>query len=91
MRLFIDVREPSEFAVDHVPGAINIPPAQIMHGTPGALVDVDTDTQLILYCRSGARSHASMYYLRQYGFTNLVNGINKDQVMARFSTDIISS
>lgn len=89
MRLFIDVREPFEFASGHVPGAINIPPANIMHGLPAALADIDKDTELVLYCRSGARSNASMHYLRQYGFTNMVNGINKDQVMARFGTAIV--
>ncbi len=83
-RLIIDVREPEEFARDHVEGAINIPPNDIMAGA-SALADVPKDTELVLYCLSGARSNASMHYLRQLGFTNLINGINKDQVRARFS------
>lgn len=83
-RLFIDVREPQEFARSHVDGAINLPPADLMSGAP-QLADVDKDTELVLYCLSGARSNASMHYLRQMGFTNLVNGINEAQVGAKYA------
>jgi phage shock protein E len=83
-RIFVDVREPSEFARDHVEGAINLPPAEIMSGAP-ALNNVDKDTELVLYCLSGSRSNASMHYLRDLGFTNLVNGINKDQIRAKYN------
>ncbi len=82
-RIFVDVREPYEYAQGHVAGAINIPPAEIMQGAK-KLDGVAKDTELVLYCLSGARSNASMHYLRQLGFTNLVNGINKDQVKARY-------
>ena len=83
-RIIIDVREPGEFARGHVDGAINIPPAQMMRGAP-QLDDVAKDTEIILYCLSGARSNASMFYLRQKGFTNLVNGINQDHVRQKYS------
>lgn len=83
-RLFIDVREPQEFARSHVDGAINLPPADLMSGAP-QLQDIDKNTELVLYCLSGARSNASMHYLRQMGFTNLVNGINEAQVRAKYA------
>jgi phage shock protein E len=83
-RIFIDVREPSEFARDHVNGAINLPPSEIMSGAP-ALNNVDKNTELVLYCLSGNRSNAYMHYLRELGFTNLVNGINKDQIRAKYN------
>lgn len=82
-QLIIDVREPHEYAASHVAGAINIPPAQLMSGA-GKLDGVAKDTQLILYCRTGARSNASMQLLRQMGYTNLVNGINEGQVTAKY-------
>ena len=82
-RLFIDVREPSEFARGHVNGALNVPPVQIMQGAK-ALAGVSKDTELVLYCLSGSRSNASINMLRQFGFTNLVNGVNKDQVRAKY-------
>lgn len=82
-RIFIDVREPEEFAKGHVEGAINIPPSEVMRGAT-ALNDVPKDTELIVYCLSGSRSNASINILRQLGFTNLVNGINQDQVKAKY-------
>lgn len=82
-RIFVDVREPFEFAMGHVKGALNIPPAALMAGA-AKLQDVPKDTELVLYCRSGSRSNASINILRGMGYTNLVNGINKDQVKAKY-------
>lgn len=81
--VFIDVREPFEFFLGHVKGAINIPPADLMAGA-SKLKDVPKDTELVLYCLSGSRSNTSMHYLRQMGYTNLTNGINKKHVMAKY-------
>lgn len=83
-RIIIDVREKFEFKSGHVPGAINLPPHKLMAG-PSELDGVPKDTEIVLYCRSGARSAASMNILRSMGFTNLVNGINKDHVAARYT------
>lgn len=82
-RIIIDVREPYEYANGHVKGAINIPPAKLMSGAK-ELQDVPKDTELVLYCVSGSRSNVSMHFLRNLGFTNLVNGINRQQVEARY-------
>lgn len=82
-RIIIDVREPNEFAMGHVSGAVNLPPAALMAGA-SALKDIPKDTELVLYCRSGARSNAAMHYLRQLGFTNLVNGINQQHVEKKY-------
>lgn len=83
-RIIIDVREPYEYQTGHVDGAINIPPAVLLGGMPEDLKDVPKDTELVLYCMTGARSRASIHILGQYGFTNLVNGINKDHVKAQY-------
>lgn len=77
--IIIDVREPVEFKMGHVDGAINLPPAALVAGAP-MLADTPKDAPLILYCRSGARSNAAMHYLRQMGFTNMTNGINQSNV-----------
>lgn len=82
-RIIIDVREPLEFRMGHVKGAINIPPSQMMAGAK-KLDGVPKDTELVLYCVSGSRSNSSMHYLQQLGFTNLVNGINKAHVKAKY-------
>lgn len=82
-RIFIDVREPFEFAMGHVKGALNLPPAALMAGAT-KLQDVPKDTELVLYCRSGSRSNASMSILSRMGYTNLINGINKDHIRAKY-------
>lgn len=82
-RIIIDVREPSEYRAGHVEGAINLPPSELLLGAD-KLHNVPKDTELILYCLSGSRSNAAMNILRQFGFTNISNGINQDQVRARF-------
>ncbi|MFZ1360667.1 MAG: rhodanese-like domain-containing protein [Candidatus Saccharimonadales bacterium] len=83
-RIIVDVREPLEFKLGHVKGAINIPPSKMMSGVPDKLAGTPKDTEIILYCISGSRSNTATHILRQYGFTNLVNGINKGQVKAKY-------
>lgn len=78
-RLVIDVREPFEYASGHVEGALNIPPAVLISGAK-ALADIDKDTELVVYCRSGSRSSTAIEILKRMGFTNLVNGVNAEQV-----------
>ena len=82
-QLIIDTREPSEFQQSHVDGAINIPPTEFMLGQiPKALRDVSKDSKIILYCRTGQRSNTCSMILRQFGFTNLVNGTSEQRVNA---------
>ncbi len=82
-RIFIDVREPFEFAMGHVKGAINIPPSKLMAGAK-KLDGVPKDTELVLYCVSGSRSNVSINILKDMGYTNLVNGINKNHVKTKY-------
>lgn len=84
-QMIIDVREPDEFVVGHATGAINLPPDKLMAGAH-ELCDIAKDTKLIVYCRTGSRSNVAMHILRQQGFVNVINGINKEHVMARYST-----
>ena len=78
--IIIDTREPSEYQASHVEGAINIPPMQFMSGVPDALRDTPKDEEIVLYCRSGARSNTCSMILRAAGFSNLVNGVNEGHV-----------
>lgn len=79
---YIDVRTQGEFAQGHPEGAYNIPVFQMgpMGMTPnGQFVEVvkkhfDPGADLVLGCRSGARSAQACQMLRQAGFTGrLVN------------------
>ena len=81
-KIIIDVREPQEYLAGHVDGAINIPPDELMEGSQ-KLTGIPKDTELVLYCVSGSRSNVSTNILRAQGFTNIINGINKNQVQAK--------
>lgn len=83
--IVIDVREPSEFSTGHVEGAINIPPADLLSGAV-ALQGVPKDSELVVYCISGARSNSAINILRSLGFTNLTNGVNQRNVEKMLNT-----
>lgn len=85
-QLIIDVREPVEYQSGHVAGAINIPSGDLISQN-NALGKIDKNTQLIVYCRTGNRSNASIQILKQRGFTNLINGINADHVTKHHLVD----
>lgn len=78
-RIIVDVREPDEYTKGHIKGAINIPPSDILAGAD-KLKGVQKDTEIILYCLSGSRSNASIKILEKMGFSNLINGINIDNI-----------
>lgn len=79
--IIIDTREPFEYDTSHVDGAVNIPPAEFMTGlVPDELGGVAKDHPIILYCRSGQRSNTCGMILRQFGFTNIINGTNEHHV-----------
>lgn len=82
-KVIVDVREPFEFMLGHVKGAINIPPSKLIAGSE-KLSRVPMDAEIIVYCRTGSRSAVAMNILKDMGYTNIKNGINKDQVEARF-------
>lgn len=79
--IIIDTRELFEFDESHVDGAVNIPPMEFMKDQiPPALSDVSKDTKIVLYCRTGQRSNTCSMILRQFGFTNIVNGTSEGRV-----------
>jgi phage shock protein E len=83
MRIFVDVREPEEFAMGHVVDALNIPSYSLINGAP-ELNDVPKDAELVLYCRTGARSESAKPYFVKLGFTNVSNGINANTIRSRY-------
>ncbi len=82
-RVIIDVREPHEYEGGHIEGALNIPPAELLAGAK-KLDGVPKDTELILYCKSGSRSHVGIQILKGLGYTNLINGVNAGQVSKKY-------
>lgn len=68
--VLIDVREPDEWAQGHIKDAILMPLSNIMEEAKKLN---EKDAQIILQCRSGARSFRVAQYLESVGFTNLTN------------------
>jgi adenylyltransferase/sulfurtransferase len=72
--LFIlDVREPHEYKICNLEGYL-IPLAEL----PKRVQELDPNKELVVHCRSGARSAKAVAFLRQAGFskaTNLKGGI----------------
>ena len=65
----IDVREPTEFAEFHLPGAINVPLAEILGGyTPPAV-----ENGAVVVCARGARSAHAVDALARRGVTGLAS------------------
>ena len=67
----IDVREESEFARDHIPGAIHLGKGVIERDIEQAVPDVATP--LVLYCGGGFRSALAADNLRKMGYTNVLS------------------
>jgi len=65
---WIDVRYPSEYQYDKLPGAINIPLSEIRNAF-GAL---DKGKEYVLYCQSERRSAAAAFLLAQRGYRAFV-------------------
>lgn len=64
----LDVREDAEWAAGHIDGAQHIPLMQV----PQRIDELSTDTQLLVVCRSGARSAQATAFLNAHGL-NAVN------------------
>lgn len=81
-RIIIDVREPHEFEDGHTKGSINIPLSKL--ATSKEISEISKDSEIIVYCNSGNRSDVAFNLLRQKGFNNVINGINQQQISAKF-------
>lgn len=74
----VDVREPFEYAMGHVEGAINIPLSTIFQ-------HVDEFRRMskpvVVYCRSGNRSAQAEAFLRAQGIEEVYNGGSLDEML----------
>ena len=69
--LLVDVREESEFARDHLPGAIHLGKGVIERDIEQRVPD--TDAKLVLYCGGGFRSALAAVNLQKMGYTNVLS------------------
>jgi rhodanese-related sulfurtransferase len=67
----VDVREDSEFAKDHLPGAIHMGKGVIERDVEQKVPDLNTE--LVLYCGGGFRSALAADNLQKMGYTNVLS------------------
>jgi rhodanese-related sulfurtransferase len=65
----VDVREESEFAQDHLPGAVHLGKGVIERDIEKAIPR--TDAPIVLYCGGGFRSALAADNLQKMGYTNV--------------------
>ena len=69
--LLIDVREPGEFEIVSIPGAVLIPKGEFLNGS--ALEKMPQDKQIVVNCKTGVRSAEVLAVLKGAGFANSVH------------------
>ena len=65
----VDVREPDEYAVGHIPGAKLLPLGEVNSWTAETLPE--KEATLLVYCRTGRRSAEAVQKLDALGYSNL--------------------
>ncbi len=60
----VDVREPAEWEIVKIPGAVLIPKGELA----GKLSDLPQDKPIVLYCKTGIRSAEALALLKNAGF-----------------------
>ena len=67
----VDVREESEFAKDHLPGAIHLGKGVIERDIEARVPDLNAE--IVLYCGGGFRSALAADNLQKMGYTNVIS------------------
>jgi adenylyltransferase/sulfurtransferase len=67
----VDVREPAEWEIVRIPGAVLLPKGDILSGA--ALADLPQDRQIVLYCKTGVRSAEALAAVKAAGFRDAVH------------------
>ena len=62
--VLLDVRSPAEFASGHVDGALNIPVQELTN----RMGELRGKPNVVVYCRSGARSASAAAVLQRKGY-----------------------
>ncbi|MGH3321922.1 MAG: adenylyltransferase/sulfurtransferase MoeZ [Streptosporangiaceae bacterium] len=66
--MLVDVREPHEYEIVRIPGAVLVPKDRILSGE--ALSELPQDRPLVLHCKTGGRSAEALAALKKAGFSD---------------------
>lgn len=67
--ILLDIRGTNELMQGILPNSQHHP----MHILPLHISEFPKDKDIVLYCRSGARSHTACSFLMQQGYSNVIN------------------
>lgn len=77
--ILLDVREPAEFALLHIPGSVNVPRGVLEQSCEWDYDETEPslaagrDQEIVVICRSGKRSVLAADMMQRMGFTNVVS------------------
>ncbi|MFA7299751.1 MAG: rhodanese-like domain-containing protein, partial [Sideroxydans sp.] len=77
--LLLDVREPAEFAVLHIPGSLNVPRGLLEQSCEWDYDETvpqlagEREREIVVVCRSGKRSVLAADVMQRMGFGNVVS------------------
>ncbi len=69
--VLIDVREPGEYEIVNIPGAVLIPKNEFLMGD--ALTKLPQDKQIVLHCKAGSRSAEVLAAVKGAGFKDAIH------------------
>ncbi|MGY2875921.1 sulfur-carrier protein adenylyltransferase/sulfurtransferase [Marmoricola sp. URHA0025 HA25] len=73
--VLVDVREPNEYEINRIPGAVLIPKGEFLNGT--ALEELTRltggDKQIVLHCKTGVRSAEALAIVKGAGYSDAVH------------------
>jgi rhodanese-related sulfurtransferase len=65
----LDVRNPEEYQICKIAGSTLLP----LPALPQRFAELDKNREMVVHCKSGMRSAKAIQFLRQQGFTKLIN------------------
>lgn len=78
--IILDVRQPEELALAHLPDALNIP----LNELPHRIHELTPQTPIAILCHHGVRSEMAAHFLERQGFSevsHLAGGIDAWSLM----------
>ncbi|MGI9084806.1 MAG: adenylyltransferase/sulfurtransferase MoeZ [Aeromicrobium sp.] len=69
--VLVDVREPNEYEINKIPGSVLIPKGEFAKGD--AFEQLNSGKQVVLYCKTGARSAELLPAVKGAGFADAVH------------------
>jgi adenylyltransferase/sulfurtransferase len=69
--VLVDVREPNEYEINRIPGAVLIPKGDFLNGS--ALEQLPSDKQVVMHCKTGVRSAETLAIVKGAGYADAVH------------------